>query len=140
MGVPTEGGSKWPVPSYLLSRVAHVHCIINPIFQETPSIFKVWGGVLHHHQLCGVVDASQHCTARVPVKLQREPPGRWKSLLCGLRESWVLPTQDLRDGQALCSFLLSFTDTHSPLDTTRTPNLAGCEIKKAASEIKTVSS
>lgn len=65
---------KWLAPHYLLGSVAHVHCIINPVFQEAPSVLKVWGGVLHHHQLGRVVDASQHSAASVPVELQRNPP------------------------------------------------------------------
>ena len=60
-------------PSYLLGSVAHVHCIADSVFQKAPGVLEVWGGVLHHHQLSGVVDASQHRSAGVPVTLQRNP-------------------------------------------------------------------
>lgn len=78
---------KGLAPSYLLGSVAHVHCIVNPVFQEAPRVLKVWGGVLHHHQLCRIVDASQHCTAGVPVKLPRNPSSKvGHHCCCGLGE------------------------------------------------------
>lgn len=85
MNAPFEEVPKWLVPNYLLGSVAHVHCIINPVFQEAPGVLEVWGRVLHHHQLCCVVDASQHGPAGVPVKLQRNPPRSYHG--CGGRGS-----------------------------------------------------
>lgn len=80
---------RWLVsPNYLLGGVAYVHCIINPILQEAPCVLKVWRGVLHHHQLCSVVDASQHCPPCIPVKLQTNPWGVSLPSVLGERR-WV---------------------------------------------------
>lgn len=55
---------------YLLGCTAHVHGISYSVFQETPRVLEVRGCILHHHQFCGVVDASEHSPTSVPVKLQ----------------------------------------------------------------------
>lgn len=87
--VPSKGASQMISPTYLLGCVAHVHCIINPVFQKAPSVLKVWGGVLHHHQLCCVVDASQHSSAGVPVKLHRNQRRKVGHHYCrGLGQVW----------------------------------------------------
>lgn len=87
--MPEEVASQRASPYYLLGGVAHVHCVINPVIQEAPSVLKVWGGILHHHQLCRVIDASQHSSPGIPVKLQRNPAKKaGHHYCCGLGEVW----------------------------------------------------
>ena len=60
-------GTKSKIYSYLADRnritldlfgsASHVDNILNAVFKEGPGILVVWGGVLNHHQLCGVIDA-----------------------------------------------------------------------------------
>lgn len=102
--MPSEEASQMASPNYLLGSVAHVHCVVNPVFQEAPSVLEVWGRVLHHHQLCRVVDASQHSSAGIPVKLQRNPPGK-SPLLLWAGEVWgFLPKATGTKGSLLISF------------------------------------
>lgn len=55
---------------YLAGCIAHGHGVSHSVFQEAPSVLEARGRVLHHHQLSGVVDASEHSPPSVPVKLQ----------------------------------------------------------------------
>ncbi|KAG7231048.1 hypothetical protein INR49_025078 [Caranx melampygus] len=44
---------------YLFGRAGHVDRILNAVVKEVPGVLEVWRGILNHHQLCGVIDASQ---------------------------------------------------------------------------------
>lgn len=126
--MPSEEVSQMAGPFYLLGSVAHVHRVINPVFQEAPSVLKVWGRVLHHHQLCRVVDASQHSSASIPVELRRNPPRKvGHHHRCGLGAVGVVSTQRCRNSQAPARFLLSLPDTMFLWTTLRLPNVAGHE-------------
>lgn len=60
------------VALYLFGGAGHVDYILNAVVKEVPGVLEVWGGILNHHKLCGVKDACQCCSFRVPVHLQKE--------------------------------------------------------------------
>lgn len=61
---------------YLFGGGGHVDYILNAVVKEVPGFLEVWGGILNHHQLCGVIDACQRCPFCIPVHLHRKEVGQ----------------------------------------------------------------
>lgn len=64
----------------LFSSVSDVNYVLYAIIKKGPRFLKVRRWILHHHQLCGVIDARQRCTPRVPVHLKQQRQAHEQSI------------------------------------------------------------